>query len=242
MLLLPIVSALEFTRFEYLTFDCYGTLIDWETGILNAVRPVLEGHRRNLSDTGILELYAAIEAQQEQGEYRSYREILDSVMMRMAIRLGFRASDQEVRVLSESMPGWLPFPEVVPALKLLRQRYKLAIISNVDDDLIAESLRHLEVPFEHVITAEQCRSYKPSLNNFRTALKRLAVPGERVLHVAQSLYHDIVPAKQLGLTTVWVNRHAGRKGGGATPPASAEADLEVPDLAALVVAARGLPP
>jgi 2-haloacid dehalogenase len=227
------LNSLDFTHFEYLSFDCYGTLIDWETGILNAVRPVLQAHRRNLSDGGILELYAAIEAQQEQGEYRPYRDILQSVMTRMAARLGFSASEEESRAIVDSLPAWMPFPDSVSALKQLRERYKLAILSNVDDDLLAASMKRLEVAFDHAITAEQCRSYKPSLNNFRTALERLGVAPDRVLHVAQSLFHDIVPAKELGLATVWVNRRAGKPGAGATPPANAEPHMQVPDLTAL---------
>ncbi len=227
------MSALDLSRFECLTFDCYGTLIDWETGILNAVRPILEARRRRLSDAGILELYAALEGQEEAGDYRSYREILHSVMARMAARLGFTASDNETRAIADSLPTWQPFPDTIPALRRLKARYRLAIISNVDDDLIAATARRLEVPFDHVITAQQARSYKPSLNNFRLALDRIALPPERILHVAQSLYHDIAPAKQLGLATVWVNRRAGKHGSGATPPAEAQPDLQVPDLATL---------
>jgi 2-haloacid dehalogenase len=227
------LDSLDFTRFEFLTFDCYGTLIDWETGILSAVRPVLAAHRRKLSDPGILELYAAIEGQQEQGEYRTYSEILQSVMMRMAARLGFSASEEEMHAISDSLPTWAPFPDTVPALKQLKKRYKLAIISNVDDDLLASSIERLEVGFDHAITAEQCRSYKPSLHNFRTALERIGLGPDRVLHVAQSLYHDIVPAKEMGLATVWVNRRDGKPGPGATPPAKAEPDLQVPDLETL---------
>jgi 2-haloacid dehalogenase len=227
------VNSLDSARFEYLTFDCYGTLIDWEAGILNAIRPVLEAHRRRLSDDGILELYAAIEAQQEQGEYRPYREILASVMTRMAARLAFSPSEEETHALANSLPSWNPFPDVVPALQRLKQRYRLAIISNTDNDLLGASMERLDVPFDQAITAEQCRSYKPSLNNFRIALERLGVAPERVLHVAQSIYHDIVPAKELGLATVWVNRRAGKRGSGATPPAHAEPDIQVPDLAAL---------
>jgi 2-haloacid dehalogenase len=228
------LNSLDFARFEYLTFDCYGTLIDWETGILNAVRPVLAAHRRNLSDAGILELYAAIEAKEEQGEYRSYREILQSVMMRISARLGFSVSDEESRAIADSLPMWMPFPDVVPSLKRLKERYPLAIISNVDNDLLAESLQRLEVAFDHIITAEQCRSYKPSHNNFRIALERMATLPEHVLHVAQGVYHDIVPANELGLATVWVDRRAGKQGAGATFSANARPDAVFPDLAALV--------
>jgi 2-haloacid dehalogenase len=157
-------------------------------------------------------------------------------MTRLAARLAFSASEEETLALANSLPSWNPFPDVVPALRRLERRYRLAIISNTDDDLLGASMERLEVPFDQAITAEQCRSYKPSLNNFRIALERLGVTTERVLHVAQSVYHDIVPAKELGLATAWVNRRAGKRGSGATFPARAEPDIQVPDLAALAEA------
>jgi 2-haloacid dehalogenase len=118
-------------------------------------------------------------------------------------------------------------------LRRLKQRYKLAVISNIDDDLFALTAQHLEVPFDHVITAQHCRSYKPSLNNFQKALARLDLPPERVLHVAESLFHDIAPARSLGLATVWVNRRQARAGAAATRMVNVRPDLEVPDLKTL---------
>jgi 2-haloacid dehalogenase len=123
----------------------------------------------------------------------------------------------------------------VEALKYLKERYKLAVISNIDDDLFAHSARHLGVPFDWVITAEQVESYKPSLNNFEKAIEIIGAPRGEILHVAQSLYHDIAPAKELGLANVWVNRRHNLKGYGATYPADAVPDLEVPDLATLAM-------
>jgi 2-haloacid dehalogenase len=121
----------------------------------------------------------------------------------------------------------------VAALQTLKQRFKLGIISNIDDDLFAASNRRLGVTFDWVITAQQVRSYKPSTRNFTAAFERIGVPQDRLVHVAQSLFHDHVPAKSLGLATVWVNRRRGHPGPGATPPASARPDLEVPDLQSL---------
>lgn len=135
--------------------------------------------------------------------------------------------------LPNSLQFWPPFPDTTEALLRLKARYKLAIISNVDDDLFAASARQLGVPFDHVITAQQVRSYKPSHNNFERALERVGVAREQVLHVAQSVYHDIVPARALGLSTVWVNRRRGLSGSGATLPAEGRPDLEVPDLKSL---------
>jgi len=127
-----------------------------------------------------------------------------------------------------------PFADTQPALKALERRFRLAIISNTDDDLFARTNQQLDVAFDWIVTAQQVKSYKPSLNNFRQALARIDLPTKQVLHVAQSLFHDHVPAKQLGLETVWVNRRRGKAGSGASPAADASPDLEVPDLATLV--------
>jgi 2-haloacid dehalogenase len=148
-------------------------------------------------------------------------------------RLGFDAVDDELTHMSVSVVHWPPFSDTSAALKRLLQRYKLVIVSNIDDDLFAHSARLMNIQFDDVITAQQCGSYKPSLNNFEVALKRIGLPKEQVLHVAQSLFHDHVPAKKLGLTTAWVNRRKGKRGSGATPPAEAAPDLEVSDLKSL---------
>jgi len=226
-------SRLPFDRFAWLTFDCYGTLIDWESGILTALKPVLAVHTKALSDPELLALYGRLEAEAEQGEYRRYREVLRQVVRDVGDRLGFSPSAAELDSLSESLPRWQPFPDTVAALRRLKARHKLAIISNVDDDLFAYTKRHLGIDLDDVITAQQARSYKPSLNNFQLALRRIAVPPYSVLHVAQSVYHDVAPAKSLGISTVWVNRQAGKPGAGATKISTAQPDIEVPDLKTL---------
>jgi 2-haloacid dehalogenase len=224
-------------QFDVLTFDCYGTLIDWETGIGAALRVVFADHRVRIEPDRALELYGELEAEAERGEYREYKTVLKMVLEGMGARLGFIPTAEELRRFSESVRDWPAFPDSAPALRALKTKYRLAIISNIDDDLFAHSARRLEVPFDWVITAQQARSYKPSLNNFRVAFERIGAPPARILHVAQSLFHDIVPAKALGLATVWVNRRRGKPGFGATPPADVEPDLEVPDLEALAAAA-----
>lgn len=224
---------LDLTAYDYLTFDCYGTLIDWERGILAALRPVLERHGQALSDDQILERFGELEAAAERGGYRRYREVLAIVMDGFAARLGFTLAPGERDTLGASVGDWPPFPDTVEALRALAARYRLVILSNVDDDLFAGSARHLQVAFTAVYTAQQIGSYKPDARNFRYALDRLGVPTGKVLHVAQSLFHDIVPAKEVGLATVWVNRRHDRPGFGATPPAAARPDLEVPDLRTL---------
>ncbi len=231
--------ALDFSQFECLSFDCYGTLIDWESGILAALRPVLAAHGRNLMDEGLLELYAALEAEEEAGPYRPYREVLQYVTSKLGARLVFTPTLEELDALPRSLPNWPPFVDTVAAVRRLRSRYKLAVISNTDDDLFAGTARRLGVSFDYVITAQQCRSYKPSPNNFETALARIGLPRLKVLHIAQSIYHDIIPAGELGISTVWINRRHNKKGSGATVAALAEPDLELPDLASLAELAIG---
>lgn len=224
---------LDFHRFQALTLDCYGTMIDWEKGIFSALRPILAAHGKTLSDFALLELYSELELKAEQGEFRKYREVLQSVVGGFGERLGFKPSEQDIRSLPESVPTWPPFPDTVAALKRLQTRYRLAVISNIDDDLFASSEPKLQARFDQVVTAEQAHSYKPSLNNFRLALKRLGLAPDHALHVGQSLYHDVAPAMSLGIATVWVNRPSPRPGAGAARTADGKPDLEVSDLATL---------
>ena len=226
---------LNFDDFEALTFDCYGTLIDWEAGLWDALRPVVASRGIEIGRDELLELYGELEAEAERGEYREYRTVLRAVLQGIGKRLGFAPSADELGRFSESVKDWPAFPDSAAALRALKSRYKLAVTSNIDDDLFESSARRLGVEFDWVVTARQARSYKPSLNNFRLAFERMGLPARKILHVAQSLYHDIAPAKSLGLSTVWVNRRRGREGFGATPPADARPDLEVPDLRTLAV-------
>ena len=228
---------MDFSRFTTISFDCYGTLIDWESGILPVLRAMLARHERNLDNAAILELYGEFEAEAEAGPYQNYGKVLQSVVRAFGDRLNFEASPDEIRALPESVPSWPPFPDTVAALLLLKKRFQLAVISNIDDELFAATRKHLEVEFDAVITAEQARSYKPAIHNFDLALRTLALPPERLLHAAQSIYHDVVPAQSLGISTVWVNRRSARPGIGAVRAAVARPDLVVPDLATLVALA-----
>ncbi|MGB7927107.1 MAG: haloacid dehalogenase type II [Terriglobales bacterium] len=228
---------MNLSRFTTISFDCYGTLIDWESGILPTMRAMLADHGKSLPDADILELYGEFEAQAESGPYQSYQDVLQSVVRAFADRFHFQASSAEVRSLHQSVPAWPPFPDTVPALRELKKRYRLVVISNIDDALFAQTRQRLDVEFDGVITAEQARSYKPSLNNFHMALRTLALAPDRLLHAAQSIYHDVVPARSLGIATVWVNRKSARPGVGAVRGAAGHADMEVPDLASLAAAA-----
>ena len=157
-------------------------------------------------------------------------------MTQFGKRFGFAPGEQEVQSLAESLKDWKPWPDTAEALRKLGSRFRLAIVSNVDNDLFAATWPQLEVNFVDVITAQQARAYKPSLKIFELALNRIEVPAHRVLHVGQSLYHDVVPAQSLGLATVWVNRPSARSGVGAVKAADARPDLQVSSLAELAAA------
>jgi len=228
---------LDFTRFEILTFDCYGTLIDWESGILSALHRILSAHAKKVDDAALLKLYGDFEQRLEEPPFRSYRIVLESVVRRFGAELGFTPTDAEARSLANSLSSWKPWPDTVAALHQLKTRFRLAILSNVDDDLFAATRPKLEVEFDEVITAQQAQAYKPSLKLFELALSRINVPAHRVLHVGQSIYHDVIPAQALGLATVWVNRPSARQGVGAVKAAEAKPDLTVTSLAELAAAA-----
>jgi 2-haloacid dehalogenase len=225
---------MNFEHFDVLTFDCYGTLIDWEAGILSELQPVVERAGLNVDHESLLEHFARIESSIQDGPYRPYREVLAEVLCGLGRELGFRPTEAEEQSFGASVGTWPPFSDTVVALTALRTRYQLAVVSNVDDDLFQGSASLIKVPFDEVVTAQQVRSYKPDRAHFDEALRRLGRPMSRVLHVAQSLFHDVAPAKALGLSCVWVNRRAGRPGGGATFPADARPDVEVRDLLSLV--------
>ena len=217
---------IDLDSFDALTFDCYGTLIDWETGIAQALRRAgAEG-----SDDRLLETFARHEARLEGGPYLSYREVLAGALRGTAEDLGFSPSVEAVAAFSGSVGDWPAFPDSAEALAVLARRFKLGVITNCDDDLFALSNRRLGVEFDWIVTAQQARGYKPRPENFLFAFERIDVPRERILHVAQSLFHDHVPAKALGMTTVWIDRRHDREGFGATPPAAAQPDLVLPDM------------
>ena len=230
----PVNQLTNIDHFKVISFDCYGTLIDWEHGILGAVKPILTQHRLSVSDDDILKTHARLESEIESGPYQPYRKVLRAAMARMAEQFGCVLNNTECDAIVSSLPSWLPFDDTVAALKALKSRYRLAIISNTDDDLFADTNRHLDVEFDYIITAAQVGAYKPSPRVFEYALQKIGCPKGRLLHVAQSLYHDHVPAKRLGLSTVWIDRRQGGPGSGATPEAVASPDFTFPDLASLV--------
>ena len=222
--------AFDLSRFSIITFDCYGTLIDWETGILDAIRPILSAHNAHLSDVDILRMYGEIEAEEESGAYQPYKEILRAVVRGFGTRLGFVPSENEQHSLPNSLANWKPFPDTVAALRRLKQQFKLGILSNIDNDLFSATAPQLEIEFDHVVTASQARAYKPSLDIFRLAQKKIGLPQKQWLHAGQSIYHDVIPAQSLGIATVWVNRPSPLPNSGAAKPAQGKPDVEVSRL------------
>jgi 2-haloacid dehalogenase len=232
---------IDFDDVDVISFDCYGTLVDWESGILEALRPLLHRRRLQIEDDRVLELYGRFESAAEEGEFVPYRTVLQRVVHAFAAEFSMTLGPGESDRLADSLERWPPFPDTRSALRRLRKHFRLVIISNIDEDLFARTEPALGVEFDWVVTAERVGSYKPSPRNFEVAMEVAAVKAEHWLHAAQSLFHDIVPARELGLATVWVNRRHGRAGFGATPPAAAVPDLEVEsldELASRIEAAR----
>ena len=195
-------NGIDPAKYRTLTFDCYGTLIDWETGILAYLKPLFEGYDVHVIDEFVLECYSRYEPE-AQAEGGSYRAVLSKVLQRFGKRLAFTPKDDELEGFATGIEHWPAFPDTVDALKTLSEHFELAVVSNIDDDLFAMSAKTLEVPFQHVITAGQVGVYKPAPEMFAAALETVESP---VLHVAQSRFHDIVPATAAGLDTVWIDR------------------------------------
>ncbi|MEQ8850528.1 MAG: haloacid dehalogenase type II [Phycisphaerales bacterium] len=212
---------------DAITFDCFGTLIDWPSGILAVLRPMNERYNLGMPDAELLTRYAEIEREIESGPYRPYRDVLERVMRRMFSA----APSYEFATLADAVATWRPFPDTLDALRRLKSRYRLGVLSNIDDDLFAPILDKLERSFDAVVTAEQVRSYKPADPQFTAALGRLELAPDRVLHAAESRFHDIDPARRLGFRTAWINR-----GQSASGPSSAQPDLTVSSAAELCAA------
>jgi 2-haloacid dehalogenase len=235
---------MQLTDFRVLTFDCYGTLIDWETGIADALRPLLARLDRPPAREAALVAFARHETAQEAETPRMiYSDLLAAVHRRLAEEWRVAASDEDHRRFGASVPDWPAFPDSAPALQYLKQHYKLVILSNVDRESFKGSNRRLGVAFDAIYTAQDVGSYKPDPANFRYLLDRLAELGhgkQEILHTAQSLFHDHGPAKRFGLASAWINRRQQKEGWGATvaPPEGAAYDFTYPSLGAMAEAHR----
>jgi 2-haloacid dehalogenase len=234
---------MKISDFEALSFDCYGTLIDWESGLSAVLVPWARDRGLTLTGEQLLAEYAALEAAVEaERPEEIYPEVLAESMQRLGTKLRAEVTGEDAARLARSVPDWPAFPDSRDALLDLDERFRLIVLSNVDRASFAASRTWLGATFASVITAEDVGSYKPSQANFDaliTEAARLGIGPGRLLHVAQSLFHDHVPAKKAGLPTVWINRRHDRPGWGATPrpPAPVTPDWEFPSMAAFAAAA-----
>jgi 2-haloacid dehalogenase len=227
--------------FSVLTFDCYGTLIDWETGLHTALQPLLSRLDAPPGRDEVLERFARLESrQQAETPGMLYAELLATVHRALAQELGASMDDAAHRRFGASIPDWPAFPDSAEALRALKRHYQLVILSNVDRASFAGSAARLGVPFDAVYTAEDVGSYKPDLANFRYMLEHLAARGVApgsILHTAQSLFHDHAPAKRMGLASCWIDRRHDRAGSGATMPVEDAAyDMRFTSLAEMAAA------
>jgi 2-haloalkanoic acid dehalogenase type II len=217
------------SEFDIITFDCYGTLIDWEGGIIAAFQAEAVKDGVELNADQIIEAYSAEEPAVESAGYRSYREVLGETARRVAAKLGWELEPERAGFLAASLTDWKPFPDTNAALERLASRFKLGILSNVDDDLLAATRRHFTVEFDLIVTAQQVKSYKPAPAHFTEALARTT--GKRLLHAAQSYFHDVVPTSKLGIPVVWVNRKGDRaQPGGPRPTHEVQTLTELANL------------
>ncbi len=234
---------MKLTDYEALSFDCYGTLIDWETGIAAVLNAWAKTQGLDLDEERLLSAYSAHEAAAEaELPTEPYPGILARSFRSLGEELGAPVSDEDAAALGTSVPDWPAFEDSHDALSSLSTHFKLIILSNVDRASFAGSEARLGVRFSSVLTAEDIGSYKPSPRNFEALAeeaRRLGVGDGKLLHVAQSLFHDHLPAKRAGLPTVWINRRHDRPGWGATPapPVLVTPDWEFPSMAAFVAAA-----
>jgi len=235
---------MKLTDFRVLTFDCYGTLIDWETGIYIALQPLLSKRRGCVARDAALEAFARHESAQEaETPAMIYSDLLARVSRRLAAEWGVDAGDAEHAAFGRSVGDWPAFADSAAALQYLKPHYKLVILSNVDRASFARSNKRLGVEFDAIYTAEDVGSYKPNPANFAFMLEKLGKLGfaqREILHTAQSLFHDHAPANQVGLASAWIDRRHDQQGWGATmpPPGSPRCDLRFSSMAALVEAHR----
>jgi len=211
---------MRLSDFSVLTFDCYGTLIDWESGMIEALTPLASRAKHPLRRDKILEAHARHEsAQQLQTPAMPYKQLLAVVYKRLAEEWQAPASWQDCLAYGASIRNWLPFADTVDALAYLKQHYKLVILSNVDNESFAQSQQRLKIEFDAIYTAEDIGSYKPSSRNFDYMIEKLATLGvekRQILHTAESLFHDHVPANAHGLASCWIHRRHAQEGFGAT--------------------------
>lgn len=218
---------------EILTFDCYGTLIDWETGLRDVLGELTVRYQVSADVEALLATWEAVQFAAITGPYRSYREIMRDSLRETFLREGVHLTDSDADLLGDRLGSWEPFADTRPALERLRKRFKLGILSNIDDDLLAHSVARLGVPFDELITAQQVQSYKPAPGHFLEALRRFNRPADVFLHCAFGFKYDQNPALRIGMSTAWIKRP------GWIRDDEAEPTYEVESLAALVELLEG---
>ena len=236
---------MKLSDFKVLTFDCYGTLIDWESGIWAALQPLLQANDHKLSREAALAEFGSIEATQEhETPGLIYRELLARVHAKLGTAWGIATTAALDRAFGQSVPEWPAFPDTADALQYLKRHYKLVILSNVDRASFAGSNKRLGVTFDAICTAEDIGSYKPDRRNFEYLLAevgKLGLGKSDILHTAQSLHHDHVPAEAIGIARCWINRRGDTgTGSGATKAVvrTPKVDFQFPTLGAMAAAHR----
>ena len=192
---------------KLISFDCYGTLVDWKSGVLNTLVPLFNDYLLDISEEEIFELFTKFDAEVIHSDFIYYRNVLIEIMKRFSNALNINLMKSDLDCLVNSLPNWPPFGDTSSSLKKLKNKYKLALITNSDNDLIDKTLSFLGVKFDYIITSAKVKSYKPSLNNFITSMEEFNLPPNQILHVAQSIYHDITPCNKLGIRNIWLNRY-----------------------------------
>ncbi len=221
------LSAIQPSRIQVVTFDCYGTLIDWETGIWTAFQRAASEDGVRLDREAVIAAYHVVEPMVESGPYRTYRTVLIETARRVAAECGWSIDRERAAFLPQSLPEWPAFPDTNAALSRIAAGRRVGILSNVDEDLLIETVRRFDVEFDFRVTADRVESYKPDLAHFEAARPFVGKSGGW-LHAAQSLFHDVAPARCIGVPVAWVNRQGQRPA-----PDDPRPDMEFPDLAAL---------
>ena len=229
---------IDFSTYRVLTFDCYGTLIDWEKGITELVQPWMAKLDPRVPPNLLLSSFALMQAKfQQVRPVLMYSDVMRRTWGDIEGTFGWQTDSAHADAFARSVGTWPPFPDTVESLRYFERQYRLAILSNVDNSSLQKTLKLLQVPFALTVTAEDAETYKPSLALFNKAialLDNMGIARKEILHIAQSKHHDINPGRELGLTTVWVDRRQGKKGSGATLATDAEPHLTVTSLAELV--------
>jgi 2-haloacid dehalogenase len=195
-------------KIKLISFDCYGTLIDWKTSVVNTLKTLFDDYLIDISEEEIFKLFLGFDENLVKADFMFYRSMLREILKLYAKTFNINFAQDDLECLVRTLPSWKPFPDTVNALKIIKQNYKIAIISNIDRDLLDKSLIMLDTNFDYIITSDEVKSYKPSLNNFTYAFRRFNLPSQNILHVAQSRFHDIIPSNELGIKNVWINRYA----------------------------------